>query len=522
MSVTTTMRQLTQALVLGADRSPRPDISTDAALHTLAANSDDLSAWLDSVATLTLYESHGRNPATLDATIAPCHDGDVQYCSPGAAMVLERILFGDATSLLEEWCTLCAAAGLVAPPEYAMKLMYVAYNVRDDVRPMVFAAAGPRGRWMADLQKAFKRDTANAVLDDADAGDDPATIWQTAGAHTRLNLFRQLRESDPAAARELLLGSWAAESPDDRTRFIAQLRVGLSLDDEPLLEQGLDDKRKPVRQEAAELLTMLPGSAYQSRMTQRATAAVTLAPAKGLLKRKPTLAVTLPDAPDAAAKRDGLEDRQQAGLGGRAVMLRDIVAATPLSTWSAVTPTAAVEIIAESEWSAALLQGLASAAVRQRHSAWAEAILLGFIAKLDDNKHFQWRETAQQLLAIVEPARREAIVLSQLKSLSLPDALEWLEALPGPWSPAASRRILADIKSFYTKLCESPNPNADWQLRSWLREALPLRMDLAVSDDAGKGWPTGHPGWSHQLNEMIMQIDETLRLRRLIHKEFAT
>lgn len=522
MSVTATMQQLTQALVLGADRSPRPDIASDAALQSLAANSDDLSAWLDAVAALSLYESHGRRPASLDAAIPPCHDANARYCSPAAVMVLERILFGEAKSLLEEWCTLCAAAGLVAPPEYAMKLMYVAYNVRDDVRPMVFAAAGPRGRWIADLQKAFKRDTADAALDDADASADPATIWQTAGAHTRLNLFRQLRESDPAAARELLLGSWAAESPDDRTQFIAQLRIGLSLDDEPLLEQGLDDKRKSVRQAAVELLTKLPGSAYQSRMSQRATAAVTLAPAKGLLKRKPTLTVTLPDAPDAAAKRDGLEDRKQAGLGGRAVMLRDIVAATPLSTWSVVAPDAAVEVTTESEWSAALLQGLATAAVRQRHSAWAEAIVHGFISKQDRRKRSELADTPRQLLAVVEPQRREAIVLAQLKTLGFPDAQEWVEALPGPWSPAASNRILADLKAFYTTLCESPNPSADWQLRNWLRGPMSRCLDLSVSDEASKGWPTGHPGWSHQFNEMIAQIDETLRLRRLIHKEFAT
>src|SRR5947208_16959462 len=97
----------------------------------------------------------------------------------------------------------------------------------------------------------------------------------------------------------------------------------------------LDDKRKPIRDAAVELLTRLPASQFGHRMITRLSAAVAYTPAsRSLLRKKASaLTVTLPKEPDAAAKRDGLTAKARDGLGAAAAMLEEIVAATPLSMW---------------------------------------------------------------------------------------------------------------------------------------------------------------------------------------------
>ena len=50
---------------------------------------------------------------------------------------------------------------------------------------------------------------------------------------------------------------------------MAALLVGLGLADEPFLESCLDDRARPVREEACRLLDRLPGSARAARMADR-------------------------------------------------------------------------------------------------------------------------------------------------------------------------------------------------------------------------------------------------------------
>src|SRR5207249_3260798 len=96
--------------------------------------------------------------------------------------------------------------------------------------------------------------------------------WQTGTPQQRKLLLAVLRSSDPDKARELVESTWAEDSPEDRTAFLEAFAAGLAPADEPLLEKALDDKRKPVRDAAAQLLARLATSQLAHRMSTRLAA----------------------------------------------------------------------------------------------------------------------------------------------------------------------------------------------------------------------------------------------------------
>jgi Family of unknown function (DUF5691) len=196
----------------------------------------------------------------------------------------------------------------------------------------------------------------------------PETDWEHLPSAQRPAHLRRLRASDPGAARDLLAGSWSTESAKDRALLLGCLDTGLSLDDEALLEQALDDPAGGVRQQAVILLCRLPGSARAARMRARLAPMVTQ---RGLLRK--VLTVELPDGPDKAAVRDGL-GKPPLGLSERGWWLHELITGTPLSFWSDVAganPAAVVSRVHQND----VLRGLVSAAMVQRDAVWAQVLL---------------------------------------------------------------------------------------------------------------------------------------------------
>ena len=82
--------------------------------------------------------------------------------------------------------------------------------------------------------------------------------------------FAAGRRTDPAGARELLEAEWDTVSAKVRAEAVQALRHSPSLADEPLLERALDDRAKTVREAAARVLDLLPGSARALRTADAA------------------------------------------------------------------------------------------------------------------------------------------------------------------------------------------------------------------------------------------------------------
>jgi hypothetical protein len=306
---------------------------------------------------------------------------DRPLCPSRAGHRLAAMLDGVHPGLVPEWLDLVAAAGMRPPPELLPELLELAEE-RPELAASAAAAAGPRAAWLA----------ARGAL------TPPDDVWEQGSRPARRELLGRLRRADPAAGRALLASTWEAETADDRAALLEELEHGLGPDDEPFLEAALDDRRKPVRRAAADLLWSLPGSRLAARMAERSVPLVR--------------AGALPEECDTAMERDGVERTPPRGVGARQFWLAQLVEATPLSAWSEE---------ATGEWRDLLRAAWARAAVRQRDADWARRLL----------------GEAPELLAVLPKEERERA------AGSLDEAL----LCPGPWGPDLSRRVLGWLQA---------------------------------------------------------------------------
>ncbi|HSU02129.1 MAG TPA: DUF5691 domain-containing protein [Nocardioides sp.] len=233
-------------------------------------------------------------------------------CGDAAAQLLHLLLTQPPVSkatrdeLVAEWLRLADAADQRVPWPQLPPLLDLA-AARPPVARALGGALGERGAWLVGLNPAW----AGA------SGDEAA---QPSG------------DADEVSARDLLETQWDTLTAKARAEAVRSLRQGLSLADEPLLERALDDKAKTVREVAATVLDLLPGSARGARMAGRLR---TLLRVRGTISRH--LEVDVPDPPDEAGIRDGLTAPGRGGGPPATVWLAQLVRAAPLSTWTDVT-----------------------------------------------------------------------------------------------------------------------------------------------------------------------------------------
>ncbi|MEU4427216.1 DUF5691 domain-containing protein [Actinoplanes sp. NPDC024001] len=214
--------------------------------------------------------------ATTGLAPIPAAPAESDGLLPVAASVrLARILGGGAPGgshleqeLLAQWLTAAAARGGLVPPKMLPTLLETGRR-NTTIRTELARVAGRRGTWLAEQHGDWRW-----LLDEAVpvSGAD----WHTASGTERLSHLASLRRTDPARARELVESAWGSETWENRARFLTALAIGLSLEDERLLETALDDRRKEVREAALDLLRRLPGAQLGRRMAARAHAAVRL------------------------------------------------------------------------------------------------------------------------------------------------------------------------------------------------------------------------------------------------------
>src|SRR4030095_13683956 len=87
------------------------------------------------------------------------------------------------------------------------------------------------------------------------------------------------------------------------------------------------------------------------------------------------LVVKPPDELDPALRRDGVGAAPVRGIGAGAWLLEEVVAGTPLATWTDLDPAGYLALARGHDWANPLLHGWAKAAVTQRDVPWAAALL---------------------------------------------------------------------------------------------------------------------------------------------------
>jgi hypothetical protein len=406
---------------------------------------DPAALLLDQAALLTVARRAGR-PADEAEPLPAAGPDPRPAVSPAAGERLARILGGEHPDLLAEWLRAAAARGLRAPAQLLPALLdrgRRAAPADPGLRLLVAAAGGARARWLAGLNPDWKWLTGlspgTGTATDARSGEGAKRpdegIWRLGDIGQRRGYLMMLRASDPGAGRELITAGWAAASASERVMFLRVLaeEPGLVPADEPLLEAALDDRADDVHSWAGYLLATLPGSALGRRMAGRALRAVAIRSGT----QGSYLAVRPPDGYDPDLRRDGITPGPAAGrapLGEPARLVLEIVARTPLRTWTDAfaRPASAIVPLLAGHWAPVLYTGWSRAAIAQRDQEWMAALITVALNTASEN------EALSQLARRADPA------------LGAPDGV----ADPEPGVPAAIRNAITVLRFRYEMLKE--------------------------------------------------------------------
>jgi hypothetical protein len=431
-------QDLVTASLIGTERAVVPAAEIPGA--PAPAGPDPAAVLLDRAALLTAARRAGRRPGHAEPL--PLAEPDPRPAvSPAAGLRLARMLQGHNPELLSEWLAAAAARGLRPPPQLLPALLDRARRPGPAERApsqlalprLVAEAGGPRTSWLA----ALNRDWEYATVWLAALGADPASAaardgddaWRLGRPAQRRGYLAAMLARNPAAARELVTGGWAAAAPGERAMFLAVLAEGLSPADEPLLEAALDDQAEEVRGWAAYLLARLPGSALGRRMAARARHYLRLEHGG----RGPRLIVLPPAESDRAMRRDGITPGPAAGrsqLADRTRLMLEVMSRTPLGTWTEEFGLAAAQIatVPAGDWAPVLLVGWSRAAIAQHDQNWMAALVNRALSGRRAGTAAEF-EALRQLARHADPALGSPGTVPEPESDAPPAALGMLRVL---------------------------------------------------------------------------------------------
>ncbi len=508
---TTLWSAVVTAALVGTDRQTpaftRPTSLLGDGLATLEEL--DPPAYLLGAATLvSQYDRAGQLPdhhEPPEGEAAVPTETDLPVCTARAGQHLVSILTG-RHELLGEWLTALTRAGQRVPDKLLPSILELNRS-RPELRSLIQAALGGRGSWLTTQNPDWRELVASSA--------DPAqteTDWQTGSPDSRLRVLQELRQREPAKARELVGTEWATEKADDRVTFLATFQTNLTIDDEPFLEKTLDDRSKGVRRTAADLLARLPTSRLVQRMIERVSALVTLTAEPG--GKGEQIQLTLPIACDKAMERDGIEPKpglyQTKRLGERAWWLQQMIGTLPPTWWNEhwpKTPAELLKMAQSSEWKNILTEGWRQATLRYGDLNWAVALLE---TRFEPN-----------LLSFLPPVQQEAYILARTEQpTSVEEKHQTLESLlhnaDFPWSVELSRALLRTLRYYVSG---GLNDRFGHDLKANLRH-FAHHIPPAFVTEAGRNWPTDAPGWAGW-EKAVEEFLALLQFRHDMLKEFV-
>lgn len=368
------LQQLATQALIGSERtSPRlPPV--DGALGNLFT---DLTAATDSPETLMLRVAGvlsvgalaGFEPSMINRAHPPSPPASQQGPEKKVLLnTLQDIIKDAPQPLRAEALQALAQCNMHLPPR--LLPAFLNHGARHaELRPYLAPVVGERGYWLAGLNPDWAYlFSQRQVLEEH--------LWETGTREQRTAFLQLQRQQDPAAARHGLQDALGDIDARERAMLAETLRVGLSVEDEPLLNRLLGDRSKEVRQVAADLLAGLPASGYVQRMIERVSRY--LVSERKLLRK--TLILEPPEIFDPDWKQDAIEENraQSEPLGQRAWWLYQLARALPLSWWEQATGLNPAELLKwarSSDWSLALLRAWHHALLREANQAWASALL---------------------------------------------------------------------------------------------------------------------------------------------------
>jgi hypothetical protein len=446
----------------------------------------DSAALLDDCAALGLAAYGAPLPITVEATeLAPAPVAGEPVVGEAGRAVFAQILAVDDQVLLTEWCGMARGTGVVAEHRALPDLLALG-TAHPGLRPAVGAVLGSRGRWLAGTRPGWAWATGSGPITDA---IDLAEVLDLPGTQ-RLGALRRARRRDPAGVGTFIAEQFAAQRrAADRQVLVSALETGLSLADEPVLEEALDDRAIGVHDEALRLLRSLPSSLLSARAAERLHQGLWLT-AEGFDVQTDEL-WTEPQ-PSAEESRDLMRDGSETGVAGR---IRGAAATVPPSHWTnrlaTDDPNAAAEL-RRGPWAAALLRGVAQRLrLAVDPSPWAVAAA----------HTLSGMEQLEMLASLPEElAARTVIEVSRQWNYDLLDHA--CSQLPAPWSAKATAALLDRYSGMRDPRWRAGRPPA----------VLLARGDAEV---LGRNWARITERWPEHSIEL-----EVLRLRMQLRQAF--
>jgi Family of unknown function (DUF5691) len=525
------MDELTRIALVGTSKS----VGTTAEEHPADTLLDEQTidaeeALLLRAAVRSIFDQSGCMPSKDVRPVSPAPPDEAPCGSVRLAGLLQNSLIADPKGLLIEFLQQMKECRVVAPYDLLPQALCVTDT---EVREHLLLVLGERGRWLAGFQTDWAWvHTGTATLTGSDR-DSLQSVWEHGSIHERCSALATIRRGDAAEGRSALNATFAQEKAEHRGRLLLTLEHGLSYDDEAFLESCLDDRSTQVREAAADLLVLLPGSALSVRMRERADAMLSLT-TTGRLRRRPKLVCEPPETIDKTWNRDGIGSKPSAGRGKRAYLAEAVISAVPPSHWGgrfALDPAALVTAIEEDLFGAAVLAGWSRAAARfSQHDSdsarWLVPLWDCWAARANCMTGKDRDESYSQLRIILPALRQEQAeecVLRQLENARKgepSDVLSLICLLPKRWGEGFAARYLTVVRSILRTTCD----NAGYQWSSTLLTAAKA-IPPDVFADALKPWDlkdAGKNSWHNQA--IIREIDrftETVITRKSFYEELA-
>lgn len=347
--------------------------------------------------------------------------------APAAAAQLLALLLrqsplarGLTLDCTRRWLSLCAERGYSVPTPLLAELLPSACRDQSLQGPLR-EAWGERGRWLAGLFWPM------LVVDDTATPDLTDDDWRSLPAAEAAERLTNLRATEPEAARARVQQLFGGYSAKERLTVLGSLRTGLSLGDEPFLEEILTDRALTVRELAASLLRSLPGSALTHRMGQRLVPLIEHQ--RGGLLRKPVVRIVAPAGfDDDAAARDGLPATVDSSR--RARQLRELLAAASPHILGEVTGLAPKQLVAALDMVPEGWVGLAQGVLAHRDREWAPLLI----------SHPKVPQ-GFALLPLLDPDARARWIAEAMKTRYDVGSVIALGSLPQPWPLSISGQI---------------------------------------------------------------------------------
>ncbi|SFL51805.1 DUF5691 domain-containing protein [Methylorubrum salsuginis] len=498
------------AALIGAERAPPP--SGNGALADLDPGGEAGPRLLARLAAHGLHHLAGTGRAAGALTPLPPRMAHGPECPPAAATRLALLLAaGPSRSRLAEWCDLAAASGVRAP----VWLLPALAPHRPDIAS-VETIAGAELDWLAQA--------CGGTAGTAPAPED----WQEGTPQERRAAFVAFRARDPDGARAALEAGFKAEKAQMRETLVYALETGLGLADADFLETCLDDRAAGVRSAAQRLLPHLPGSLFASRMAVRAKTALSVE-SKPRRSGEPalTLAVTLPEESPTLA-RDGVTPNayEQRGGGARAGMLREILAAAPLSAFAEHPPAVWIELALRCDFSEPVFEGLFRTIARERDPDWlrdtAAVLAQAYAGRIEGVRRTKpLRDLWARAVTLLPPADWDATVREAIRAGGNDVVLAFLGTGPA----ALSEGVSAAVLDWLAQVSRGSPSDRHQLAKSWLLDRLGERLE--PSEDAAAAAAAilarlPEDAGERRLGEQFPRLVETLELRAAMRREFSS